>query len=214
MERESSTNPDHLSTHDDSESYISSSPEYHDSLDSNSYCSTPLNESHQSISSLSEDILSAELPESVPRSSPEPSSRELSPEKAENTDSSHSKRSENMFEPIYSDATISLCGAVCAIIHFSTSNKISYTAISQLLKLLQLLIPAPNSLPTTVYQLKRFFKQYKLQYKIRKHCSECLSQIDDCQCAVTSRKTCHFVDAPIEKPLEVIVTSKYCIQYT
>ena len=210
-ERESSANPDHISTHDYSESYILSSPE---SLDFDLY-STPLNESYQSISSsLSEDVLSAELPDSIPCSSPEPSSHELSFEKAENTDSSHPNSSENMFEPLYSDATISLCGAVCAIMHFSTSNKMSYTAISQLLKLLQVLLPAPNSLPTTVYKLKRFFKQYKLHYNIRSHCSECLSQIDDCHCVVMSRKTCHFVDVPIDKPLEVIVTSKLCIQYT
>ena len=130
MEHESSTNPDQLSTHDYIESYILSSPEYHNSSESNSYCSTPLSESLQSIlSSLSEDIFSAGLSDSIPRSSLESSGHELSPENTENTDTSHFIRSDNMFKSLYSDANISLCGAVCAIMHFSTSNKLSYIAI-------------------------------------------------------------------------------------
>ena len=80
MEHESSTNLDQLSTHDYIESYILSSPEYHHFSESNSYCSTPLSESLQSIlSSLSEDIFSAGLSDSIPRSSPESSGHELSP---------------------------------------------------------------------------------------------------------------------------------------
>lgn len=57
IEPESSTNLDHLSTHDYSKSYILSPPECHNSSGPNLYCSTPLNESLQSsLLSLSKDI--------------------------------------------------------------------------------------------------------------------------------------------------------------
>ena len=117
-----------------------------------------------------------------------------------------------MFEPLYPGSTVSVCGGVCAIMHFCTTSKLSYTAISELLKLLQVLCPVPNSLPTTVYRLKQFFKQYNLKYNIHQYCSECLNQVNDCHCSEASRKMCHVVDAPIEKPLEIIISSKFYAQ--
>lgn len=50
--------------------------------------------------------------------------------------------------PLYSDSEISISGAVCCIMKFCMTHKLSYSAISELLKLLQLLLPSPNHLPT------------------------------------------------------------------
>ena len=63
-------------------------------------------------------------------------------------------------QPVYSDANITVCGAYCSIMQYVTANKLTYAAIEGLLKLLQVLCPCPNSLPTTLYKFKSFFQQY------------------------------------------------------
>jgi len=55
----------------------------------------------------------------------------------------------DMFGPFYLGSSVSLCGAVCAVMHFCRPNKLSYTVITELQKLLELLCLAPNSLPKT-----------------------------------------------------------------
>ena len=37
---------------------------------------------------------------------------------------------------------------------FATANKLTYSAIEELLKLLQVLCPSPNELPTTLYRIR------------------------------------------------------------
>ena len=45
--------------------------------------------------------------------------------------------------------------------HFCMAFRLSYSAIGELLKLLQLLCPNPNHLPTTVYYLKNILISVK-----------------------------------------------------
>ena len=41
-----------------------------------------------------------------------------------------------LFEPVYSESTITISGAICAIMQFCMAHKLSYTAIGDLLNLL------------------------------------------------------------------------------
>ena len=126
---------------------------------------------------------------------------------SDETDNLSQNPSSTMFEPFYVGSSVSLCGAICAVMHFCRSNKLSYTAIADLLKLLEILCPTPNELPKTVYKLKKFIKQYNMQYDIFEYCSESFQKVEDCSCENGCLTTCHMVDSPVEKPLEVIIAS-------
>lgn len=84
-----------------------------------------------------------------------------------------------MFEPIYDNASVSKCGAYCAIMEFKHSCRLPFSCIDKLLQLLQLLCPANNSLPCSVYMLRKFFKTFSSSQKKRKFCSDCKTELCD-----------------------------------
>ncbi len=70
---------------------------------------------------------------------------------------------EGMFEPLYHGAKITVCGAFCAIMHFKCISGCSFSAVVQLLQLLQLLCPFDNKLPQSVYILENSLINLELQ---------------------------------------------------
>ena len=62
--------------------------------------------------------------------------------------------SKNLSDPFHLNSDISVCSAICAIMEFLINNKLTYSAIAELQKLLHLLCVSPNKLPRSVYQLK------------------------------------------------------------
>ena len=60
---------------------------------------------------------------------------------------------QDIFEPVYPGASITVCGAYCAIMEFKRVCRLPCTAITMLLQLLQLLCPIQNKLPRSVYML-------------------------------------------------------------
>jgi len=64
------------------------------------------------------------------------------------------------FKPLYEGVNITLCGAMCAIIKYSTTNKLTYKAISDLLQLLDLLLSTQNLLPKSFFKFITFFQQF------------------------------------------------------
>ncbi len=112
-----------------------------------------------------------------------------------------------LFEPLYPGADISVCAALCAIMQFCSSNKLSYTAIGELLKLLLLLCPFPNKLPTSFYKFKKFFQQFHMPYDHSTVCSVCQKSDENCHCLHTTTSA-HLLHIPIDKPLQTIVSSK------
>ena len=180
------------------------------SLDSTTpSCSTPLNGSGQSVS-ISEYSWSplSDVTQPETNSFCEFSCSGSSPDQANASPHGGESTTSDMFKPYHSGSSVSVCGAICAIMHFCTSARLSYTAIAELLKLLEVLCPSPNDLPKTVYQLKKFFRQYRLEYHLNEYYSECSKAVNECCCGSSCTRTCHIVDVPIEKPLEVIVSSK------
>lgn len=110
---------------------------------------------------------------------------------------------QELFPPLYPGAKITLCGAMCAVMQFSTSSKLSYTAISELLKLLELLLPSPNHLPSSIYAFMQFnsVNEHKLV------CTKCMKM--DCPCEQsTSSDQADLVYLDIHKPLKTVITRK------
>ena len=86
-----------------------------------------------------------------------------------------------MFTPIYDNASISVCGAICAIMEFKRSCRLSFSCIAKLLQLLQLLCPASNCLPQSVYAIKKFFRRFSSPSTIRRFCSNCEEELSSVQ---------------------------------
>ena len=142
----------------------------------------------------------------------------------EDTDYSHGTTSaedesfylHNLFEPIYENASITLCGAYCAIMEFKRACQLPFSTIAMLLELLQLLCPSNNILPLTVYALKKFFCKASE--------SSCTELLHFCACCGVQlqkeQKTCvkatcrksepsTLVNFDINRPIKRILTRTY-----
>ena len=117
----------------------------------------------------------------------------------------------NLFKPLYPGAEISYCAAMCAIMQFCTANHLSYAAIAQLLQLLILLCPANNTIPTSIYRLKKFFKRFSSQNTITTACGECQKLKESCRCSPTKQKLGKLVNVSLVKPLRTIVSSRLLV---
>ena len=84
----------------------------------------------------------------------------------------------DMFEPLYPGAKITIAGAYCAIMHFKSTFRCPFTVIAQLLQLLQLLCPSENRLPKSVYSLRKFFQTFKAQQTRKQYCSSCHERVE------------------------------------
>lgn len=119
---------------------------------------------------------------------------------------------EDMFEPIFLDSPTTVCGAYFSIMHFVSQNKLTYTATSHLLDLLQLLCPSPNKLPTSFYKFKKFFQQFGSVYEKNDYCVNCDTVFEE-QAPSTERcclsvKLGQLVHIPLKKSLQAVVYSK------
>ncbi len=83
-----------------------------------------------------------------------------------------------MFEPLYHGAKITVCGAFCAIMHFKCISGCSFSAVVQLLQLLQLLCPMDNKLPRSIYVLRKFFNQFGAKKNCTQYCPSCHDEVN------------------------------------
>ena len=119
----------------------------------------------------------------------------------------------NLFDPIYKDASITLCGAFCAIMEFKRSCCLRFKTIEKLLNLLQLLCPPDNTLPKTLNDIRKFFSAASGKVTSRKFCATCDLELQRKQkyCSVD---TCHkkepstLVVLDSAKSLKRVLTSK------
>lgn len=85
-----------------------------------------------------------------------------------------------MFEPLYDGASITICGAYCALMEFKRACRLPFTTIDMLLQLLQLFCPSNNKLPRSVYKFKKFFEQFASSHQKRQFCSDCVKEFSKC----------------------------------
>lgn len=129
---------------------------------------------------------------------------------------------DEMFEPIYPGATLTICGAYCAIMHFKSTCRIPFTVVANLLQLLQLICPSQNKLPRTIYALRRFFDSFKIEKVKRRFCPTCHKELEindagaltpcNCSCPPIQEPDC-LIHMDITKQLKTILCSKllWCI---
>ena len=111
-------------------------------------------------------------------------------------------------EPLYPEASITVCGAFSAIMHFSSRYKLSYTTMDGLLQLLRILCPPSSHLPSSFYTFKKFFEKFTPNSVHQTICLKCGGP--DCSCVeVSGDNKAHLVNLEIQKPLEAIIQSMY-----
>ena len=115
--------------------------------------------------------------------------------------------------PLYAGAPLSTEESLFSTCLYAIRNKLSYQATAQLIELIQLHIPSPNSFPRSVHMLKKHLSGMATQ-KIQKFCSLCFEEIPD-NCKQCSRRTCkqstpsHYAVLPIEDHLKQIFEGNY-----
>ena len=77
---------------------------------------------------------------------------------------------EGMFEPLYENASITVCGAYCAIMKFKALS------LSPTYAVLQLICPTAR-LPKSVYMLRKFFRQFGAPKTCQEYCSYCGAEV-------------------------------------
>ena len=128
-----------------------------------------------------------------------------------NNEDSDQEVDENMFEPIYDDANITVCGAYCAIMEFKHVCRLPFTAIAMLLQLLQLLCPASNKLPRSVHVLKKFFQKHSSPRIKQMFCSKCHLEMNQRKCTNTGcegKEADYLINLKPDRSIQMIVTSK------
>jgi hypothetical protein len=119
----------------------------------------------------------------------------------------------DLFEPIYPGSKLTICGAYFSIMHFSHKNKLTYTAIENLLELIALFCPDASKIPPTFYKLRNFFQQFSGVHEKQRFCFECEKLTNNSSCSMpnclSSLGEGHMVHLSIEKSLQVIITSKH-----
>ena len=98
-----------------------------------------------------------------------------------------------MFQPIYDNASISLCAALRAIMVFKSSHNLSFSCIGSLLQHLQLLCPVGNKLPHSVYSIKKFLKMFSSTSIKHHYCSSCEEELCDRQ-QKCNKVTCKYFE--------------------
>lgn len=122
---------------------------------------------------------------------------------------------EGMFEPLYDNARVTVCGAYCALMEFKRACRLPFTTIAMLLQLLQLLCPPNNSLPQSIYKLRKFFEKFSSPHQKHRFCSDCKtklketqSQCDDPSCRHIEPST--LIDFDPTKAIRRVLKSKFC----
>ena len=117
------------------------------------------------------------------------------------------------FQPLYENASVSVCGAYSAVMQLASRHKLSMSAIDDLLALLRLVCPEPNHLPSSLYKFRQYFQQFKGGYKKQVLCSGCHSPLatSKSKCSATEcsdTKPSYLIHLPLQKPLETLVLSE------
>jgi hypothetical protein len=175
-------------------------------------CSFPSSTDSTPSSSIDEDVI---VPDSLSGDA-SPSSNGSGYSSADRTSTSRPKDTlSNLewFAPLYSGAEVTLCGGLCAIMQFCTQNKLTYTAIDELLQLLSVLCPPTSCLPRSFFYFKKFFQMFTQDHVHHRVCLKCRAM--DCACPeVEPNDLAHLVNLEVGKPLEVIISSMLITQFS
>ena len=117
--------------------------------------------------------------------------------------------------PLYKDAPLSTEASWYATYRYAVANKLSYQATAQLLELIQIHCPSPNSCPKSLYLLKKHLSRD--HWKVSQYCSLCMDQVPTKQkvcskrdCKKNGSQLCYFAVLPFEEHLKDMFAGTKC----
>ena len=120
-----------------------------------------------------------------------------------------------MRNPLYDGAQLTEEESLHATYLYAIRNKLSYQATSQLLDLMRIHLPTPNSYPSSFYALKKHISGMAT-LTLRKFCSTCLDEVPKESKRCNRRECkhanlCHYAVLPFEEHLEAIYSGAYIV---
>ena len=121
--------------------------------------------------------------------------------------------------PLYKDATVTKFAAHAIVHLFAMEHKLSNQALSDLIRLINVLLPKGHKFASSTYMLKKYFVgrfQEALPIK-HKYCGSCLELLPSSSGTGTNdvckNKTCQELDCPAEEFLEIDLCSQLARLY-
>jgi len=113
------------------------------------------------------------------------------------------------FTKLFEGSSLSITSFNCCFMKVAIKNNLSYNAMDDLLDLFAYVCPKPNSVPSSIYMLKKFFKNYEDDAKTAMYCTNCECLKDKCKCE--NPVLGHIVSVPVEKPIKSILCGKFSL---
>lgn len=118
-----------------------------------------------------------------------------------------------MRNPLYNSAPLTAEESMYTTYLYAIKNKLSYQATAQLLDLMRIHLPAPNSYPRSFYALKKHVSGMAT-LTLKKFCSTCLGEVpkENKHCNRRECKhsaLCHYALLPFQEHLEAIYSGVY-----
>ena len=107
---------------------------------------------------------------------------------------------------LYDGSPLSADMSWCTIMYFAVKNRLSYSALEELLELVKLHCPSPNVCPPSLYKFKAYFNFLLQDYSYLKFCSNCMAEVqhEACtnrNCSKVKAKLCYLLLLPIQHRL-------------
>jgi len=113
------------------------------------------------------------------------------------------------FHELYEGSSLSMVAFNCLFMKLARKHKLTYQAMDDLLDFVSYVLPKPNTVPKSIYLLKKFFSQSKCDSKTQIYCTKCNNLEDNCECDHPNPGK--IVSISVEKPLKSILTGKLSI---
>lgn len=131
-----------------------------------------------------------------------------------NDGSSYAILDHELFAPLYPGSTITICGAILAIMTLK-EFRLPFSTISRLLILLKLLCPTGSKLPSSVHMLRKFFHAYQGKTVKKYYCSACKMELTQqnrsCNNCTSYSGNDTFIQLDMEKQFKTTLTRKSCV---
>ena len=106
------------------------------------------------------------------------------------------------------------------ILQYSARHNLTQEAVSDLLKLLSIHLPTPNTIPKSLYCFQKKFPSLQYNLKLHYYCSSCLQQVDKKDVVICPNAQCRqslqnyralstFFELPIETQIASLMGRKY-----
>jgi len=124
--------------------------------------------------------------------------------------------------PLYPDSLLTQSSSSLLIKQYSVRHNLTQEALADLLKLLRLHCPTPNSLPISLYSFQKHFHSLQIPLTLHYYCSSCLQHLPNCEMLRCPNVTCgkglktpraisSFIEMPLEQQIVTLMERKLLI---